>query len=198
LTKQKIGLERKACQLKKKERKTMKKLMMIAAALLVAGVTQAATVNWNWNAGIFMDQEANNINNGTVALYFTSVLPGGSAFSSGAVVGGVAVGSYSADHTALNNPVTYRFTTTILGNSYYADSVFTISGLVGGGDPADSTKLEGYMDGAFTDLLNRLGADGTFNLTTTTGWTAVPEPTSFALLGLGAAALALRRRIRKA
>jgi len=176
----------------------MKKLMMIAAALLVAGVTQAATVNWSWGAGAFKDQDWSPITGGSVALFFTPDLPGGSPFSTGAVADGWAYCSYSADHTALSNKsVTYRFTTTIGGNSYYADSVFTIQSLDPDLEPPGG-KLDGYMEGAFTDLVTRLGADGNFNLTTTSRWTPVPEPTSFALLGLGAAALALRRRIRKA
>jgi hypothetical protein len=174
----------------------MKKMLTIAAALFVAVAANAATLNWgtSW----LYDGDGNDAAAGSawlvavggtlgdiqVDLSGNLILgTGNSLLSSAGISEGSLTGAsgYSAAAESLNG-VTF-----VLVAFASATTTYGVSGTwLGAGfsdDPAPNSILKTF---------GTSGSEMTLNIE------AVPEPTSFALLGLGAAALALRRRIRKA
>ncbi len=192
----------------------MKKMMTIAVALFVAVAANAATFAWStlWtystNPNGIMNESL--FNDGTSAGTAWLVMAGGG-------VGGISVDNlgnltkgtgnfiydtesitgpqfaFSADvpDTQNSNPfvlVAFDSATSMWGVSL----AYTMDGLdddppVSGGATFQNDKGVNPDKGVYIP-----------NTYLALNIQAVPEPTSFALLGLGAAAIALRRRIRKA
>jgi len=175
----------------------MKKLIMIAAVAASALVVNAATVTWSVGGTLTPNPDgtfsAGSLNGGIAYLFVgaqdTTALKtaiegktftgAGNLWSQATTAGGAifktGLGSYVNQDVTLYMVIYDKGT--IAGSGFYMIS-------------SDYTQK-------FTT------ANKTYTFTTALGylpsqWTPVPEPTSFALVGLGAAALALRRRIRKA
>jgi hypothetical protein len=181
----------------------MKKLILFAAALVCATAVNAASLKWGSDWVYSTDYD-----NGTASGSAWLVYLGGSG------VGVISVDNMGAlnfgDNTLLSgtvgvsggflgvNPALNMDAATWNGRSlamvaydsgtqmYGISDVWVVSGL------ADATSIPPATPNLITKAFGTGGAELHLNIS------AVPEPTSFALLALGAAAIGLRRRIRKA
>jgi hypothetical protein len=193
---------------KQKEKTKMKKMMLVMAMMLVAGISQAATVTWSTGAiktptlpnGVFGANAGSTTGIYLAIVSFYEDVGGAQGALIAAVTGNT---DNSTGATSLLNGTTtagYSFTA---GTKYWASVyVSTTPGLLGAGD-GGYWKMQSAA-GQFTAVtpasvsINFLTGSniGGANLMPTQ-WTLVPEPTSMALLALGAAVLGLRRRNRK-
>ena len=177
----------------------MKKIMVIMTVAFVAAVTQAASFGWNadW---IYSNTDQYN---GTESIAGTAwlVLVGGSAGditvdNTGAITlgaGNTQMSTAAIDNWVFSGPVFSMAAATYNGQSfvmvgydsvnqmYGVSSVYTMAGL-------SDTPLPNAITHAFSN-----DGEGFLQL----NLAAVPEPTSMALLALGAAAFGLRRKFRK-
>ena len=175
----------------------MKKLMIVLAAVALAGATQAATMTWSaLNMGA-KDVEAGWL----VALYDSSTTFDYNAAKSGTLAAWYSSAAYStgtqirANQSGQNNPS---------GSAFSAgDSISMYAVIFNAATIADATKY--MVSDAQSATVGSAGnnitvAFGNMSATTTANkfygktWQDVPEPTSGLLMLVGLGALALRRR----
>ena len=189
----------------------MKKLMIALAAVAVAAVTQAASVDWS---------VANNswtLNDGSKAAkgYTVYLIDGSTALDTIAAAINATTGAFNADQTwvfdssvtanakgsvatktvttdKLTRGTEYNFSVLMIDATNTSDIRYMVS---------DTYAQTAYKVGddeaaAASFAAARLGANAlTYDSSTAAnGWAAVPEPTSGLLMLLGMAGLALRRR----
>lgn len=171
----------------------MKKLVMMLAVIAMAAMTQAATVTWS--------------------LTGVKAPNGDGTFSATALNGGIAYLFYGAQDTATLNSAIVGQTFTGTGSLYTkatsSTGAITQAG-IGNYSNQSVTLYTVIFDGATiaTSSYYMISANVTknfvnsnltysFNTSMPTSWTAIPEPTSMALLALGVAAVGLRRRFSK-
>ena len=192
----------------------MKKLMFTLAAVLAAGMIQAAQVTWNTGTavkGITSDSNpafgSANAASGTLSLYVWLVNE--ATYKSTGIdkiwdTYGASLGTATASVTGKSGATGANVKTTGLSFSTTENTPYYGLVLVGLDTDKDGT-LDYYIANKATASINTAGTDATIsnlakNLggtggTAITGWTAaVPEPTSGMLLLLGMAGLALRRK----
>jgi hypothetical protein len=177
---------------KKEKRNKMKKLMTIAAIVLMAAVSQAATFNWDWS---FSANDADFAPiGGTV-----DIILGGSTIDT-ATFGTAGTSGNALAWNDGSSVYTMRFTTTLANSSVaYVERTFTTPATWSAIAFDNDTSMNTAWLNAVQTMINSTGSSDGFKIDNYTPgvWTPVPEPTSMALLAIGAAALGLRRKLRK-
>ena len=183
----------------------MKKLMIVAAIVCAAAVSQAASFDWKTakSGGAVNAFEDGSIVASTVYLFtsdkaadIVSAFAAGNDWTSGnldsssiSTAGKIAAKSTTFDYGGAGVAATinaiFAFSENVGGKDYlYVSSVATATG------PATGAESISFKESGVSTALNDIsgGYKGA-------GWyTAVPEPTSGLLMLLGMAGLALRRR----
>ena len=189
----------------------MKKLMIAFAAVAVATITQAASIDWAVaNSAWKLDNGSNPAAGMTVYL-----INGATALDTIAAAIDSSTGAFDSDQTwvfgsavtsGTRGKVSELTTTTdkLTRGTSYDFSVLMIDAGAEGGPKymvSATTAQTAYKSGedeqmGVTFNADYLGANAlTFNATTAAnGWAADPEPTSGLLLLLGVAGLALKRK----
>jgi hypothetical protein len=178
----------------------MKKMMMFAAALVVAVAAQAASINWGITANTwFMSDGTTKAPKGTSVYLIdmaklssieSAIENGATSFKAGDA-GIIAVG-------ATSNSKGYIAVSTATSDQLVAGTSYDFAYLVFDGDKyfvSASTKQAAYdpTDPVYSEV-NQVSFNDNSYKNSTSKWQATPEPTSALLLVLGGALLALRRK----
>ena len=176
----------------------MKKIIIALAAVAAATIASAASVNWTVTGvtapgtttqtagymGYFFDEAtvssatiAAAIADGTFDSYTSQAIHSQASIANGTIVK-TGLGSYGASATTADPEVRNFYTVLFDAGSYSAAENYILTSDV----TVTFTSASGAKPAAFT------------NITTSSSWTAIPEPTSGLLMLLGVAGLALRRR----
>lgn len=175
----------------------MKKVMVFAALVTLAAMTQAASMNWGAD-GLYNSQDAGYaLGDGTMIrlIYLGDEEPVGSVTAFNSATGLTNLGGTIIDAVRMDVPPavwgyigTYGMAGTDV-NGYWMVTFW---------DPKTPEYFGYYMDSLSGVPLAGAGDNVSIAIASLdVGMLPVPEPTAMALLALGATALGLRRRFRK-
>jgi len=185
---------------KKKEKRTMKKLLTLAAVVMTAAITHAAAVGWTlmgtsaYSGGTY-DLFVIGLNGVTGVDQITAMVAAATDVSSYAFANGTVAAAASSAATSSGKSITYSGSGTdtysafaVLWNSEGTEASYTSTASI---SLANDSNAKTFLFGnQATNLSNNKfsvgGGSG--------GGEPVPEPTSGLLMLIGAAGLALRRK----
>ena len=187
----------------------MKKLMVMLGAVAMAACVQAASVTWATTNNGLMDPTGNYAGGeGYITMYmfsidsatYTDLTKGGEAGVAAAVWGkygsklATATDSYVDDgmgQIMITDTKAYG-----VGDTAYSAIILTYNkgdGVTHYVANAGAYAFDADIDITVAEMDTFIGGEAG-SMSTATGWTAVPEPTSGLLLLLGVAGLALKRK----
>ena len=177
----------------------MKKIIVVAAVALFAGLANAATVNWNNPTGArITGLDGNNITQANAKAWgLQAILINTTTGQELTSYGSSTVSAISKTAGTLGAPA-YNYTygdTITKGDVLSVVLKMTVDGQAYELDTGLALTVTASDDGG-SDLFNTTASWGTTSFGGSTGWAkaGVPEPTSALLLLMGGAMLALRRK----
>jgi len=173
----------------------MKKMMMMLGVLLIAGISQAAAVQWTTGTIKAPNPDGSfgaNIGATSGAYLATVFFFVDNAGSAGAAFPGVT-GNTDNTTVALGSALSGTTSDSFTGGNVYWAQVYVTSLPESGTYYTMTSELVSFT----APLTGNAGVNFATLGAMPTEWTVVPEPTSMALLALGVAAVGLRRRFRK-
>ena len=182
----------------------MKKLMIVMAAIALAGVTQAASFQWKTSTGQYVYKAGTTTKAGSMTAYlFDAAVVAQATLVDGILNGGKSITEFTALSSKATSSAgaiantTFEYDTSATSvNAYFAivdgDNVFISTGA--SADVLD-VGTSSFQFGSISSP-SKLAATQFSGTVSGAGWytAAVPEPTSGLLMLVGLGALALRRR----
>lgn len=194
----------------------MKKMVTLLAVMLMAGFTYSATLIWGSfdasNMYAAQNQSGSTLTSGSVFLYLLTSSTDVPSYSSGWNLNGatlVATGVIDGDGTTIGMQGLWggaESTASTVADSYFNSTAYYVAVLATQTSASSVGDVNsGYyyvsdvtqFDAGTLDIANKMGTLYFDDNITSASWSAVPEPTSMALVVLGAVAIGLRRKFRK-
>lgn len=190
----------------------MKKLMVAAAIICAAALSHGASLYWGGAASDPNGVDALAVGAQAALLYSDSAFSGDATSVAGWEVGGEAdnggtivqlhtltstevdpLFAFTETYTVEGGSVDGNYAVLVLNPEGNAASYYYLGSVTGTTGASNPTDLGVNMDWSGSEYVT----SGGYTVAVKPATPIVPEPTTYALVGLAAAALALRKRFRK-